>query len=67
MRVERRAADAAAIENVLLTKLRTETRVACYGRAAKLLFAAYRGVVRPFSGLIRKEMLKQVHDQARSG
>jgi len=50
-----------------LTRLRTETRVACYGRAAKLVFAAYWAVVRPFSGLIRKEMLRQVRDQARSG
>ncbi|MGB2959530.1 MAG: hypothetical protein WBD30_11650 [Bacteroidota bacterium] len=31
-----------------------------YGRAAKLLFRIYWQLIAPFSGLIRREMLKMI-------
>jgi len=40
--------------------LSTETRVKCYGEAARRNFRAYWTVVKPFSGLIRRAMLEQV-------
>ncbi len=40
--------------------LSTETRVKCYGQAARRKFRAYWTVVKPFSGLIRQAMLEQV-------
>lgn len=40
--------------------LSTETRVKCYGQAARRRFGAYWTVVKPFSGLIRRAMLEQV-------
>lgn len=42
------------------TRLRTETRVQTFGRSATLKFRAYWIVVKPFSGLIRKAMLREV-------
>jgi hypothetical protein len=47
--------------------LSTETRVQCFGRAALFKFRLYWILVRPFSGLIRKAMLKQVKREAESG
>ena len=44
--------------------VRTETRVLCMDRRARLLFGAYWMVVRPFSGLIRLEMLRIIRKQA---
>lgn len=40
------------------TRLHTETRIACEGKKASLLFKPYWFVVKPFSGIVRKEMLK---------
>jgi len=45
-------------------ELRTETRVLCADAATRWRFRAYWTVVRPFSGLIRREMLAAVRTQA---
>ncbi|HWY22399.1 MAG TPA: hypothetical protein VNX26_14325 [Candidatus Acidoferrum sp.] len=42
------------------TRLSTETRVHTFGRFATLIFRAYWTLVSPFSGLIRKAMLREV-------
>jgi hypothetical protein len=42
------------------THLKTETRVQTFGRSATLKFRAYWFLVGPFSGLIRKAMLREV-------
>jgi hypothetical protein len=42
------------------TQLTTETRVQTFGRAATLMFRVYWLIVRPFSGLIRKAMLREI-------
>ena len=49
------------------TALSTETRVQCLGRGALWKFRAYWSVVGPFSGLIRKVILRQVKSEAESG
>lgn len=41
-----------------LTRVHTETRITCHGTSATRLFKPYWLIVRPFSGLVRKEMLK---------
>lgn len=41
-------------------KLTTETRVQCLGRRARLIFGLYWALIRPFSGIIRLEILKSV-------
>jgi len=48
------------------TILSTETRIQCLGRAALWKFGIYWSVVGPFSGLIRKAILKQVKTKAES-
>jgi len=48
------------------TVLRTETRVLCPGRAAKMKFRLYWFIIQPFSTLIRKEILKSIKMQAES-
>lgn len=48
------------------TIVRTETRVLSTDWKARLAFAAYWIIVRPFSGLIRLEMLRIVKNQAAS-
>ena len=48
------------------TILSTETRIQCFGRAALWKFRAYWSLVGPFSGLIRKEILKHVKAKAES-
>jgi hypothetical protein len=48
------------------TVLSTETRIKCFGRAALWKFRFYWSLVSPFSGLIRKEILKQVKTEAES-
>lgn len=53
-------------ESGAVTRLATETRVVAYGRAARRKFRAYWLLVGPFSGLIRKEMLRQVRRRAES-
>jgi hypothetical protein len=40
------------------TILSTETRVQCFGRHSRWRFGLYWFVIRPFSGLVRKEMLR---------
>src|SRR5271170_2411949 len=42
------------------TQLRTETRVQTFGRSATFKFRAYWLLIAPFSGLIRKAMLREV-------
>jgi hypothetical protein len=46
------------------TQLSTETRVQTFGRSPTLKFLAYWLVVGPFSGLIRKAMLREVKRMA---
>jgi hypothetical protein len=48
------------------TVLSTETRIKCFGRAALWKFRFYWSLVGPFSGLIRKVILKQVKTEAES-
>ncbi|MGH9555849.1 MAG: hypothetical protein ACRD2Y_08510 [Terriglobales bacterium] len=50
-----------------VTRLATETRVVAYGSAARRKFRAYWLLVGPFSGLIRKEMLRLVKRKAERG
>src|SRR5262249_1584830 len=46
------------------TELRTETRVLCADAVTRRRFRAYWMLIRPFSGLIRREMLVAVRAQA---
>jgi len=46
------------------TRLSTETRVACTDTAAWIRFAAYWTVIKPFSGLIRRAMLRGIAERA---
>jgi hypothetical protein len=46
------------------TELRTETRVLCADAPTRRRFRAYWTLIRPFSGLIRREMLAAVRLQA---
>ena len=46
------------------TILSTETRIECFGRAARWKFRAYWSAIAPFSGLIRRAILKQVKSKA---
>lgn len=48
------------------TVLSTETRIQCFGRAALWKFRVYWSLVGPFSGLMRKAILKQVKSEAQS-
>ena len=50
-----------------VTELSTETRVACYGDAARRKFLLYWRVVEPFSGLIRRSLLRGVRRAAERG
>lgn len=45
----------------------TETRVKCLTRKSKLLFSMYWFFIRPFSGLIRLEMLRLMRKKVASG
>src|SRR5713101_6305977 len=49
------------------TELRTETRVLCADAATRRRFRAYWMLIKPFSGLIRQEMLATVRSAAESG
>ena len=49
------------------TELRTETRVLCADVATRRQFRSYWTLIRPFSGLIRQEMLAAVRSAAESG
>jgi hypothetical protein len=48
------------------TVLSTETRIKCFGSAALWKFRLYWSFVGPFSGLVRKAILKRVKTQAES-
>ena len=48
-------------------RLATETRVRCTDAAARRSFRRYWTVVGPFSGLIRREMLRSIRRAAESG
>jgi len=50
-----------------VTELSTETRVACYGDAARRKFLLYWRAVEPFSGLIRRSLLRGVRRAAERG
>jgi len=52
-------------ESPQLTALSTETRIKCFGTAL-WKFRLYWSLVRPFSGLIREAILKQVKTEAES-
>jgi hypothetical protein len=47
------------------TLLTTETRVWCPGAAARRRFRAYWTLIRPFSGLLRRIMLKEIQKTAK--
>ena len=44
--------------------LATETRVLCFGAAARRRFRLYWGLIGPFSGIIRRAMLGSIRDRA---
>ena len=46
------------------TKVSTETRILCVVPITKFTFGLYWAMVKPFSGLIRKEMLNIIKDDA---
>lgn len=46
------------------TMLSTETRVLCVAPITKITFRLYWMVIKPFSGLIRKKMLKIIKDES---
>lgn len=46
--------------------LKTETRIRCLDEASRKSFALYWTVIEPFSGLIRKEMLRLIKEKAES-
>ena len=48
------------------TLFSTETRIKCLGQAALWKFRIYWSLVGPFSGLMRKAILKQVKTEAES-
>ena len=50
-----------------VTELSTETRVLCYGEAARRKFLLYWIVVERFSGLIRRSLLRSVKQAAERG
>ncbi len=45
------------------TRFITETRFVCYGAMAKTLLILYWVLIRPFSGIVRNVMLKQIKRQ----
>jgi hypothetical protein len=45
-------------------RVSTETRVLCLDASARRKFALYWTVIGPFSGLIRREMLKEIQQRA---
>jgi hypothetical protein len=48
------------------TVLSTETRIKCFGRSARWKFRIYWSLVGPFSGLMRRAILRQVKIEAES-
>ena len=49
------------------TRLTTETRIKCLDAESRRSFRFYWAFIQPFSGLIRKEMLKTIKKKAESG
>ena len=48
------------------TRVRTETRVLCVAPVTRFTFGLYWAIIKPFSGLIRKKMLKIIKDDSES-
>ena len=48
------------------TRLTTQTRIKCLDAASRKKFGFYWSFIQPFSGLIRKEMLKTIKHRAES-
>jgi hypothetical protein len=48
------------------TEIITETRVLCMNRKSKLIFSIYWFFIRPFSGLIRIEMLRLIKNKLKT-
>lgn len=46
------------------TRISTETRILCLTKKSKIFFSLYWFFVKPFSGLIRKEMLRLIKKKA---
>ena len=46
------------------TKVSTETRVLCVAPITKITFRLYWWIIKPFSGLIRKKMLKIIKEES---
>ena len=51
-------------EGADLTRLSTETRVRCLNDASRRRFRLYWAVIAPFSGLIRREVLRTIRREA---
>ncbi len=49
------------------TRLSTETRVKCVDGAAYRRFVLYWALIKPFSGWIRREMLRSIERRALAG
>ncbi len=49
------------------TTLKTETRIRCLDEESRQSFALYWTLIKPFSGLIRQEMLRLIKQKAESG
>jgi len=49
-----------------VTRLATETRVVCLDRASKIRFRLYWALIGPFSGLIRREILRAIKRTAQT-
>jgi hypothetical protein len=47
-------------------KVSTETRILCLNRKSWFIFSLYWALVRPFSGLIRKEMLRVLQNKCQN-
>lgn len=45
----------------------TETRIQCFGAAARRKFGLYWSLVRPFSGVLRRTLLRGVRRRAENG
>ena len=49
-----------------VTRLATETRVVCSDRASKIRFRLYWTLIAPFSGLIRRQVLRAIKRKTES-
>jgi hypothetical protein len=54
------------VESPRSTVLSTETRIKCFGQSALWKFRVYWSLVGPFSGFMRKAILKQVKTETES-